>query len=129
MSETLGNNDEVMATEQVLYSDEELVTVANFPEPASANVARTALASANIPVFMQGENANSLLPVAFEVRLQVRPQDEAAARRVLDDFEADPETLQDVTDAQSDAQSDAETDVKSIDDLGAPNLRGAAVVL
>ncbi len=125
MSNTLGNNDEVMATEQVLYSDEELVTVANFPEPASANVARTALESANIPVFMQGENANSLLPVAFEVRLQVRPQDEAAARKVLDDFEADPETLQSVTDAES----GAEAGVKSIDDLGAPNLRGAAVIL
>lgn len=125
MSNTLGNNDEVMATEQVLYSDEELVTVANFPEPASANVARTALESADIPVFMQGENANSLLPVAFEVRLQVRPQDEAAARKVLDDFEADPETLQSVTDAES----GAEAGVKSIDDLGAPNLRGAAVIL
>ncbi len=117
MSETLNNNDEVMATQPVLYSDEELVTVANFPDPATANVARTALESANIVVFMQGENANSLLPIAFEVRVQVRPQDEAAARKVLDDFEADPETMESVTDAES------------IDELGAPNLRGAATSL
>lgn len=117
MSETLRNNDEVMATEQVLYSNEELVTVANFPDPATANVARTALESANIPVFMQGENANSLLPVAFEVRVQVRPQDEAAARQVLADFEASPESMESVEHAES------------LEDLGAPNLRGAAGVL
>ena len=113
MSKTLNNNDEVMATEPVLYSDEELVTVAKFPEPATANVARTALESANIPVFMQGENANSLLPIAFEVRVLVRPEDEAAARQVLQDFEADPETLEDVTRAEK--ADEAETG----DDLGA----------
>lgn len=101
MSKTLNNDDEVMATEPVLYSGEELVTVANFPEPATANVARMALETANIPVFMQGENANSLLPIAFEVRVQVRPQDEAAARKVLEDFEADPETMESVTRAEA----------------------------
>lgn len=114
MSKTLNNNDEVMATEPVLYSDQELVTVANFPDPATANVARTALESANIPVFMQGENANSLLPIAFAVRVQVRPEDEAAARKVLDDFEADPVSFEDVSEAES------------VTELGAPNLRGAA---
>lgn len=117
MSKTLNNQDEVMATEPVLYSAEELVTVANFPDPATANVARTALESANIPVFMQGENANSLLPVAFEVRVQVRPQDEAAARKILNDFETTPETMESVDRAES------------IDDWGAPNLRGAAEIL
>ncbi len=102
MSKTLSNNDEVMATQPVLYSDEELVTVAEFADPATGNVARSAIESANIPVFMQGENANSLIPVAFGVRVQVRPQDEAAARQVLADFEAAPETLESVTRAERD---------------------------
>ncbi len=102
VSKTLSNNDEVMATQPVLYSDEELVTVAEFADPATGNVARSAIESANIPVFMQGENANSLIPVAFGVRVQVRPQDEAAARQVLEDFEADPETLESVTQAERD---------------------------
>ncbi len=100
MSKTLSNNDEVDATQPVLYSDDELVTVAEFPEPATANVARTALESAGIEVFMQGENANSLLPVAFEVRVMVRPQDEAAARAILTDFEAQPETMESVSAAE-----------------------------
>ncbi len=101
MSKMLNNQDEVMATEPVLYSDEELVTVADFPDPATANIARTALESANISVFLQGENANSLLPVAFGARLQVRPEDEGAARALLADFEVRPESLQDVTEAET----------------------------
>ena len=101
MSKTLNNNDEVDATQPVLYSDEEPVTVADFADPATANVARTALESANIEVLMQGENANSLLPVAFGVRLMVRPQDEAAARAILHDFEAQPETMESVSAAES----------------------------
>ena len=116
MNETLKNKDEVIATQPVLYSNEELVTVANFPDPATANVARTALESENINVFMQGENANSLLPVAFEVRVQVRPEDEAAARKILSDFEVDPESMESVDRAES------------ISELGAPNLRGAAEI-
>ncbi len=108
MSKTLHNNDEVDATQPVLYSDEELVTVADFPDPATANVARTALESANIPVFMQGENANSLLPIAFGVRAQVRPQDEAAARRLLSDFEVQPETMESVTRAETSGETAAQ---------------------
>jgi Putative prokaryotic signal transducing protein len=101
MSErVLNNNDEVMATQPVVYSNEELVTVADFPDPATAHVASSALEAANIPVFLQGENANNMIPVAFGVRLQVRSQDEAAARAILADFEATPETLEDVTAAE-----------------------------
>lgn len=105
MSKTSSNRDEVDATEQVLYSDDELVTVANFPEPVTANIARSALESAGIPVFMQGENANSLLPVAFEARLQVRPEDEMAARKVLDDFTSQPEPLDAVDRAEQMGES------------------------
>ena len=107
MSKTLNNNDEVDATQPVLYSDEEPVTVAEFPDPATANVARTALESANIEVMMQGENANSLLPVAFGVRLMVRPGDEAAARALLNDFEARPETMESVSAAETADEADA----------------------
>ena len=48
--------------------------------------------------------------------MQVKPEDEAAARKVLDDFEADPETMESVDRAES------------ISELGAPNLRGAAEI-
>ena len=101
MSRTLNNNDEVDATQPVLYSNDELVTVADFPDPATANVARTALESANIEVFMQGENANSLLPVAFGVRVMVRPQDETAARALLSDFEVAPESMESAAAAET----------------------------
>ena len=108
MSKTLNNNDEVMATEPVLYSNEELVTVADFPDPATANVARTALESANIDVLMQGENANSLLPIAFGVRAMVRPEDETAARAILSDFEARPETMESVAAAETADERDSD---------------------
>lgn len=105
MSKTLANNDEVMATQPVLYSDAELVTVADFLDPATAHVARLALESANIGVFLQGENANNLLPVAFGARVMVRPEDEAAARGVLADFEAQPVSMDVVTEAEMDDES------------------------
>ena len=101
MSKTLANNDEVDATQPVLYSNEDLVTVADFPDPATAHVARMALESANIEVFLQGENANNLLPVAFGARVMVRPENEAAARAVLADFEAQPVSFEDVTEAEA----------------------------
>jgi hypothetical protein len=87
-----------------LYTGE-LVTVASFPEPATANVARMALESAGIPVFMQGENANSLLPVAFLATLQVRSEDEVAAREVLSASDFAPESLADVTAAEMDGEN------------------------
>ena len=101
MSKTLANNDEVDATQPVLYSSEELVTVAEFPDPATAHVARTALESANIEVFLQGENANNLLPIAFGARVMVRPEQESAARAVLADFEAQPVSFEDVAEAET----------------------------
>ncbi len=101
MSKTLANKDEVDATQPVLYSGDELVTVAEFPDPATANMARSALESANIEVFLQGEIANSLLPVAFGARVMVRPQDEAAARALLAAFEAQPVSFEDVTEAET----------------------------
>jgi hypothetical protein len=63
-------------------------------------MARTALESAGIDVFLQGETANSMIPVAFSSRLQVRPEDEAAARSLLDAMNDAPESLESVTAAE-----------------------------
>ena len=41
------------------------------------------LESAGIECFLQGENANNLIAMAFRVRLQVHQKDEAAAREML----------------------------------------------
>jgi len=78
----------------------ELVTIATFPEPMEANMARTALESAGIEVFVRGETANSLIPVAFEAQLQVRPEDEAEARSLLKAANDSPETMESVTAAE-----------------------------
>lgn len=92
-------NDELqrLQEESDAYPAEALVTVAVLPDPASANMARMALDAAGIPSFLQGENANSMIPIAFEARLQVRPEDEAAAREVLSSA---PESMDDVTAAE-----------------------------
>ena len=81
------------------YPPEDLVTVGVFPDPATANLARMALQSAGITSFMQGENANSMIPVAFSARLQVRPEDEADARQLLDQAESAPASEDSVTEA------------------------------
>jgi hypothetical protein len=88
-----------MSKEMTAYSGE-LVTVATFPEPMEANMARTALESAGIEVFVRGETANSLIPVAFEAQLQVRAQDEAEARSLLAAANDSPETMESVTAAE-----------------------------
>jgi len=77
-----------------------LVTIATFREPASANLARTELEAAEIPVFVQGESANSLIPGAFSARLLVRADDEAAARAVINELDLAPFTLEEVTAAE-----------------------------
>ena len=95
--------------EQLAYQDQEklaphdqekYVTIASFPEPMEASMARMALESAGINVYLRGETANSLIPVAFISELQVRPEDEAAARRVLDSFTDSPASMEAVTAAE-----------------------------
>jgi len=85
---------------ETIANDSELVTIATFPEPMEANMARTALESAGIDVFVRGETANSLIPVAFAAQLQVRKQDETAAREVLNAANDNPETMESVTAAE-----------------------------
>jgi hypothetical protein len=87
-------------------SEEKFVTVATFPEPMEANMARSALEAAGIEVFLQGETANSLLPVAFSSRIQVRNEDEAAARSLLSAMDDAPESLEDVTAAEIAAEDE-----------------------
>jgi len=86
-------------------AQDHLVTIATFPEPMEANMARSALESAGIEVFLQGETANSMIPVAFVSQLQVRSDDEAAARKLLDAMNDSPETLESVTAAEIAAET------------------------
>jgi len=67
---------------------EEYVTVAEFIEPAFAQMAKGALESAGIECFLEGEHGNSLLNAAFWAQLQVHQKDEEAAREILDSGDA-----------------------------------------
>jgi len=87
-------------------NDDEWVTVARFPGPAEASMARTALENAGIEVFLVGETANTLIPIAFESLLNVRPADESAARDVLDSAVNTPPTEQTVIEAEIAAEGE-----------------------
>ncbi len=63
---------------------EGLATVARFEDPLEAQMAKGMLESAGVECFLVGENVNHLLGAAFRVRLQVRTEDRAAARELLD---------------------------------------------
>ena len=62
---------------------EGLVTVGRFESPVEAQIAKGMLESAGIECFLVGENVNNLLQAAFRVRLQVRQEDELAARELM----------------------------------------------
>jgi hypothetical protein len=62
---------------------EGMVTVARFESPVEAQMAKGMLESAGVECFLVGENVNNLLQAAFRVRLQVRVEDEAAARELI----------------------------------------------
>lgn len=84
-------------TQDFVDNQEALVTAARFFDPAEAHMARSALEGAGIPVFLQGENANSLYPGAFSARLLVSRKDEARAAEILGpdatpDPDPDPDT-------------------------------------
>ena len=65
-------------------SQDEMVTVARFESPVEAQIAKGMLESAGIACQLAGENANQLIQAAFEVQLEVRAEDEPAARELLD---------------------------------------------
>ena len=68
---------------------EGLVTIARFESPVEAQMAKGLLESSGVECFLVGENANNLIQSAFRVRLQVRQEDETAARELLADPGAD----------------------------------------
>jgi hypothetical protein len=68
---------------ELMEDPDKFVTVGKFLEPSYAQMAKSALESAGIECFLQGENANSLLALAFRARLLVHKQDEEAAREIL----------------------------------------------
>ena len=61
-----------------------MVEVARFESPVEAQIAKGMLESAGIECKLTGENANQLIQAAFEVQLEVRAEDEQAARELLD---------------------------------------------
>ena len=70
---------------ETLQDPDKFVTVGKYIESVNAQMAKGLLESAGIDCFLQGENANSLLALAFRARLLVHKQDEAAARELLGD--------------------------------------------
>ena len=68
---------------------EGLVTIARFESPIETQIAKGVLESSGIDCFLVGENVNNLLNAAFRVRLQVRTEDESAARELLGSAEPD----------------------------------------
>jgi hypothetical protein len=63
----------------------ELVTLGEFPEPIEAEMVKLRLESAGIDTFLSGENAAILAPGLGPLHLQVKPEDEADARAILED--------------------------------------------
>ena len=100
-------SEETFVGEKDKGEQDKLVAIATFPEPMEANMARSALESAGIDVFLQGETANSMIPMAFASQLQVRSKDEAAARNLLDSMNDHPESLESVTAAEIAAEDAA----------------------
>jgi hypothetical protein len=62
---------------------EQFVTVGRYMDPVEAHMAKGVVESAGLECFLQGENANNLLGVAFRARLLVHRRDEAAAKELL----------------------------------------------
>jgi hypothetical protein len=62
---------------------EGLVTVGRFESPMEAQMAKGMLEAAGVESFLVGENVNNLLAAAFRVRLQVKEEDETAARELM----------------------------------------------
>ena len=63
----------------------EMVTLGEYPEPMEAEMAKLRLESAGIETFLSGENAAILAPGLGPLHLQVKPEDEADARAILED--------------------------------------------
>jgi hypothetical protein len=90
-------SEAAMTTELMTETDldpEQFVTVARFIDPVEAHMAKGVLESASLECFLQGENANNLLGVAFRARLLVHRKDEEAAREMLEGGDPSDEELE-----------------------------------
>ncbi len=67
-----------------IRNSDQFVTIGKFLEPTAAQIAKGMLESAGIECFLQGENANNMLALAFRSRLQVRSKDQEAALELLE---------------------------------------------
>jgi hypothetical protein len=63
----------------------DLVTLAEFPEPMEAEMAKLRLESAGIETFLSGANAAIMSPGLGPLQLQVSAEDETDARAILSD--------------------------------------------
>lgn len=68
---------------------DDFVTVGRFLGPTEAQIAKGMLEAAGIECFLQGENANNMLAMAFRARLKVHVWDQDAAMELLADSEAE----------------------------------------
>jgi hypothetical protein len=59
------------------------VTVAEFLDPAEAQIAKRALEAAGIDAMVEGANANAMVSMVLHARLQVPAADEEGAREIL----------------------------------------------
>jgi hypothetical protein len=62
---------------------EGMATVGRFESPLETQMAKGMLESAGVECVLVGENANNLMQSAFRVRLQVKVEDEVAARELM----------------------------------------------
>ena len=77
---------------ELIDDPEEFVTLEEFTEPIDAQIAKGMLESSGIECFLLSENTNNLLGAAFFAQLQVHKKDEADARELLSDVEAEGAT-------------------------------------
>jgi RNA-binding protein YlmH len=82
MDEVDAERDEQIARAE--EEAEELVMVGRFIDPSEAQMAKGMLEAAGIDCFIQGENANALMAGIFRARIEVRKEDEPAARALME---------------------------------------------
>jgi hypothetical protein len=61
------------------------VIVGRYLDPSEAQMAKGMLEAAGVECFLQGENANAMVPLAFRAWLEVRQVEEEAARKLLEE--------------------------------------------
>jgi hypothetical protein len=62
---------------------EGMVTVGRYESPVEAQMVKGMLEAAGVEAALVGENANNLIQSAFRVRVQVKQEDEEAAKQLL----------------------------------------------